>query len=205
MVLRILHYGEPTLREKGALVTAFDNDLKQLVDDIIETIHNEGENCIGLAAHQVGRACQVTVLNILPVTKDNRGIDFDYLYDGKKIPLDVFMPLPLVNPKIEFTSEVEVEQVEACMSLPGIYGPVRRPEKIRISFQDLTGVPHTLECDGYLARLTQHEMDHLEGILIVDHMEPRVVEDLKPKLKQLKRASRDLLKKEAKAMREKEK
>lgn len=189
MPLRIHQHGEPVFRKKGVTVTAFDGVLKAFADNLIEAMYaNPG--CIGLAAHQVGRAIQLCVVDVLPREGRETYPSFDYCYDGKKPPLEIILPMIIVNPKLEHASENQVDHTEGSPTLPGISAIISRPESIRIAFQDFLGEPHSLECTGILARCIQHEMDHLDGLLFIDRMHVRDLERIKTKLKQLKRASK---------------
>ena len=192
MHLRIRQYGEPILREKGQRFTVFDEKLKALADDMIETMY--ASDAAALAAQQVGHAVQLTVIDIVMSAK--------YLkeklvaeYDGKEVPLDLIMPLVLVNPELKPVVCNEISHQEGCMSFDGIYLQVMRPEKVHCVFQDINGVSHEIKCDGILARCIQHEYDHLHGVLFIDRLEPRVLMGLQTKLKKLKRQARDFLKK----------
>jgi len=190
MGLRVTQYGEPIVREKGVRVDRFDAKLEQLAADMIETVYDyEG---IGLAAQQIGQAIQLCVVD----TSDCRIRDDEKAaLDKRSIPIEVLMPLVLVNPVIEFVGQDTAVHDEGCLSLPGITCPnIERVENIRVKYQDLQGVVHVLECDGILARCIQHEVDHINGILIVDKLPPHELTKVKPKLNKLKRESRDFLK-----------
>ena len=168
MSLSIVHYNDPILRRKGDGVINFDAGLAAFAADMIVAMHGSGTG-IGLAAQQVGRAIQVCVVDLR-----SREAPFNWRLDGAKPPLDLFMPMVLVNPKvapIHGAADAVVE--EGCLSFPGIRGDVSRPEAIVARYQDERGVPHELECDGLLARCIQHEADHLNGVLFIDRMDRR--------------------------------
>ncbi|MGE9293348.1 MAG: peptide deformylase [Puniceicoccales bacterium] len=191
MVLRVTQYGEPVLKEKGAPVTEFNAELRQLADDMVETMHAaEG---IGLAAQQVGKAIQMFVME-LPVYEDEPSPA--YLYDGKQPPLELIMPLAVVNPELELLGD-EAGYEEGCLSFPGIRGRVDRPTRVRLRFQDVEGAPHEISCDGLFARVIQHEYDHLQGVLFIDRMNPRVLRTIESKVRRLRRSTRDFLKDQA--------
>lgn len=193
MILRVTQFGEPVLKEAGAPIENFDDNLRQLAADMIETMYDE--EGIGLAAQQVGHAVQLFVMDV-NVVKNNP--NFHYALDGKKPPLDVIMPMAVANAKIELNpSETELYE-EGCLSFPGIRGVVERPVALRMQYQDLNGEPHTIECDGIMARVIQHEFDHTQGILFIDRMSTQVVLPLHSKLKRLKRSTRDFLKSQPK-------
>lgn len=192
MHLRVTLYDEPILRQKGKLVTKFDDELKKLADDMIETMYHI--DAAGLAAQQVDQALQLTVIDIsYSVKKRNEVITVDL--DGKQVPLTVLMPLVLVNPQSLPIISKNVVYEEGCMSFPGgIWIEISRPELVHIKYQDLQGIPHELKCDGILSRCIQHELDHLQGILFIDRADRRDVMQFESKLKQLKRETRDFLK-----------
>jgi len=188
MPLRITQFGEPILREKGAKIEQFDAALKQLATDMLATMYAaEG---IGLAAQQVNKAVQLFVMDLQLRPEDIR---FDYTFDGKKPPLELIMPLTVVNPAVQVSGDEE-DYEEGCLSFGSIRGAVKRPLHVKMNFQDVEGHPHTVECDGIFARCILHEYDHLQGVLFIDRMETRVVRLLESKLKKLKRHSRDFLK-----------
>ena len=169
MILPVILYGAPVLRKKGEPVSNFDAQLKTLADDMIETMH--AENGIGLAAPQVARAMQFFVVDLRPQKGEKQ--DFELVLDGKPVPAELAMPMTFANAKIELLDDDEWLCREGCLSFPGIRGEVARCENVRVSFQDVSGAPHVLECTGMLARCCQHENDHCQGIVFADRMEPR--------------------------------
>lgn len=184
MSLPIVHYNSPVLREKGARITAFDADLATLAHDMIETMHNA--RGIGLAAQQIGRALQLCVVDLRAAE-----IDFTWQLDGAKPPLDLFMPMVIVNPEVTVKpSTDDYIYEEGCLSFPEIRGDVIRPDAIAVTFQDQNGVPHVLECDGLFARCIQHEVDHLNGTLFIDRMEKRVRSRIDKAVKELAAATK---------------
>ena len=187
MILRVTQFGEPILRTKGEEVTEFDDKLKKLSADMIETMYDE--DGIGLAAQQVDLALKLFVID-LRLPEDS--INFDYSIDGKKPPLDVLMPLTIINAKIEAYGE-EVPYNEGCLSFPDIRFDVLRHEKVRMEYQDLDGHSHHIECGGIFARCLLHEHDHTEGVLYIDRISAKERRSLDSKLKRLKRQSRDFL------------
>lgn len=167
MALRIVHYNEPVLRRKGEKVSVFDSALARLKEEMVETMHQAAG--IGLAAQQIGRALQFCVVDLREAEAD-----FTWEFDGKKLPLDLFMPLALANPQITVTRGTEETLYEeGCLSFPKIRGDVARPDSITVAFHDERGVPHTLRCDGLLSRCIQHEADHLNGVLFIDRMDKK--------------------------------
>jgi peptide deformylase len=184
MSLQIVHYNNPVLRRKGDKITVFDEALARLAKEMQVTMHAAGG--IGLAAQQIGRAIQLCVVDLRAAE-----IDFTWELDGAKPPLELFMPMAMVNPEITVahgTDEYLYE--EGCLSFPKIRGDVPRPDVIAVKFQDEHGVPHLLRCDGLLARCIQHEADHLNGVLFIDRMEKPVRTKLDPAIKALAKATR---------------
>ena len=190
MRLRVTNYGEPILRVAGQEVTEFSPELKSLSIDMIETMYFE--EGIGLAAQQIGIALQLCVIDIrLP---EGREVPFNYLLDGKKPPLELIMPLVIANPEISITDSTESVYEEGCLSFPNVLGDVTRATAVCCAYLDVDGNPHTLECDGLLARCVLHEVDHLQGRLFIDIMDKRALKKNEARIKKLKRASRDFLK-----------
>lgn len=188
MVLPIVHFNSPVLRKKGVKVTTFDAALGKLANEMIETMH--AAHGIGLAAQQIGQAIQLCVVDLRETEAD-----FAWEYDGAHPPLELFMPLTLVNPELKIVPEPTTSYEEGCLSFPEIRGDVVRPDEITVKFQDLSGVAHTLRCNGLLARCVQHEADHLNGILFIDRMGKDVLAAIDPELKALKKQTRDAAKK----------
>jgi peptide deformylase len=188
MVLPIVHFNSPILRKKGAKITAFDAALARLAADMVDTMH--AAHGIGLAAQQIGQAIQLCVVDLRETQAE-----FDWQYDGAHPPLELFMPLTIVNPELEIVPEPTDSYEEGCLSFPDIRGDVVRPDEITVKFQDANGVPHTLRCNGLLARCVQHEADHLNGILFIDRMDKAVLAAIDPELKALKKQTRDAAKK----------
>lgn len=184
MALKIVHYNDPVLRKKGAKVTVFDDALADFADDMVAAMHKaEG---IGLAAQQVGRAIQLCVIDLSAAKRD-----FTWELDGKKSPLDLWMPTALVNPVVTVLPGPETSYEEGCLSFPDIRGDVIRPDAIRVEFQDLEGGKHLLVCNGLLGRCIQHEADHLNGVLFIDRMEKKVRASLDPEIKELAKLTKD--------------
>src|SRR4051812_45556733 len=178
MPLDIVHFNNPILRKKGAAVTAYNAALKRLSADMIESMH--AAQGIGLAAQQIGQALQVSVIDLRPTESK-----FDWEYDGIRPPLELFMPLTLVNPEVKAVPDYETVYEEGCLSFPKIHGDVVRPDEITVKFHDVAGHAHTLRCNGLLGRCVQHEVDHLNGILFIDRMEKEVLAEIEPELKAL--------------------
>lgn len=187
-MMRITQYGEPILRESGSVVESFDDELRSLAARMHATMKDaEG---IGLAAQQVGLPIRFCVVDLGAGASDTG----EAILDGKPVPPPILMPLYLANPEIEFPEPSKAcEMEEGCLSIQGIRGNVRRPHRIIVSYQDLEGAAHQLECEELLARCIQHEVDHLGGVLFVDHMARRDFFKIRGRLKRLKRKSLDNL------------
>jgi len=187
MQLRVTQYGEPILREPGKPVESFDESLRTLVDNMFETMY--AEEGVGLAAQQVDEALMICVVDVSYLPDD----ELDYQLDGLRQPIDLIMPMALINPEVTVLPGPTLSGEEGCLSFPGIRGEVPRAEVIEVRYQDLKGNPHLLACAGWFARVVQHEVDHLNGKLFIDHMEKRQLRMLDAKLKRLKRQTRDSL------------
>ncbi len=165
MILPIYAYGQPVLRERAAEIEGDSPELQALIDDMIETMH--GAHGVGLAAPQVGRGLRLFVADLSPYAEDladeNDGVVPDYAAG----------PLVFVNPEIVLDDESdEVDVEEGCLSIPDLRETVRRPDALRITYLDRQFVRHELEAEGQLARVLQHEFDHLDGVLYLDHLSP---------------------------------
>ncbi|ADE55180.1 peptide deformylase [Coraliomargarita akajimensis] len=190
MRLRVTKYGEPILREVGAPVTEFNPELKQLAEDMIETMY--AEEGIGLAAQQIDKALQICVVDVRP--PEGAEVPYNYSFDGRQPPLDLIMPMAIINPKVTIIDDTEDVYEEGCLSFPDVRGRVHRPIGVRCEFQDTEGNPHIIEADGLLGRCILHEVDHLNGELFIDLMEKRDLRKNETRIKKLKRATRDFLK-----------
>lgn len=188
MALPIVHYNDPILRQKGGNISTFDGALTALAAEMVETMHAAAG--IGLAAQQIGQARQLCVVDIR--TPDP---DFTWELDGARPPLDLFMPMTIVNPKIAIVPDTDDYLAEeGCLSFPEIRGDVPRPDAIVVTYQDGHGVPHTLKCDGLLSRCIQHEADHLNGVLFIDRMPKKVRGKIDDAVKALAKRTRDAAK-----------
>ena len=167
-IREILEVPDPRLKVVSEPVTEFDDELKTLVEDMFETMY--AAPGIGLAAIQVGVPKRLLVIDLQPEDTDaepeecNHGGHHHHHYPTKKEPR-VF-----VNPEILDPSDEHSLYSEGCLSVPEIYAEVERPARIRARWQDLDGNVHEEEMDGLMATCLQHEMDHLEGILFIDHL-----------------------------------
>lgn len=147
---RIVVYGHPTLRRIAAPVTEFDDALRALIDELFATMYEAPG--IGLAGPQIKELLRVFVVD--PSHADRGG-----------------QQLAMVNPEILESSGLETFE-EGCLSIPGVFADIKRPEKIFVRYFDGQGGRHEEEFDDIMARVIQHENDHLEGKLFVDHLSP---------------------------------
>ena len=169
------------MRQKGRKIEKFDEQLTKLATDMLEIMHtSEG---IGLAAQQIGKAIQFCVMEV----PDYPDYPTACILDGKPLSSSLIMPLSLANPEVKTLPSDEYYYEEGCLSFPGINADVARPERIVVTYQDLDGIEHTLECDGLLARCIQHEVDHLNGVLFIDRMEKNTYAEIKKDVQTLKR------------------
>ena len=184
--LSMVFYDDPLLRRKGVrwgfgVDQAADKNLAKLADQMLEKMH--AEKGIGLAAQQIGKNIMMTVIDISRPEEEG---DFGFLLDGKELPLSLIMPLVLVNPTLKLQKGETEWFEEGCLSFPGIRAEIERPTTLTCNYQDLQGAPHTLVCNGLLARVIQHEVDHLNGILFIDRMPKSTVKKLWPQLEAMK-------------------
>lgn len=167
-LLQVHEFPDPILQQHAMPVTVFDNKLRQLAADMLETMYEE--RGIGLAANQVAVLKQIVVVDVMAGDEDH----------GQR------EPQVLVNPKIVAASgETAIE--EGCLSVPEFRAEVPRAEKIKVEYQDLEGQPQTLEADGLLAICLQHEFDHLRGRLFIDYLPPLKQRMVKKRLAKLAR------------------
>ncbi len=148
-VLRIEQLGAEVLRRRADDVAEVDDKLRMLVEDMFETMYDaEG---IGLAGPQVGIARRVIVVDVHEPASQ---------------------PIALINPRIVESGSDHDKADEGCLSIPGLAAAVSRPERVVVEGLDAGGHPVRIEADGLLARCLQHEIDHLDGVLFIDHLSP---------------------------------
>lgn len=165
-LLDILEFPDPRLRTEAKPVKAVDHALRKLTDDMLETMYDAPG--IGLAATQINVHQRVIVIDI---TEDKSA------------------PLVFINPQLAPISDATEESQEGCLSVPGFYETVQRPEKVRIDALNRDGKPFTMECDGLLAVCIQHEVDHLNGKLFVDYISPLKRNRIRKKLEKIHRSN----------------
>jgi peptide deformylase len=161
----IIAVPDPRLKQVSEPVEAVTDDLRLLMDDMVETMHDA--KGIGLAAIQVGVGKRVIVMDLSPsdTAEDGESEDRYDLSELKDEPIRYF-----VNPEIVWTSEEMNNYQEGCLSVPGFYDDVERPQACKVTYLDYQGEPQELNCDGLLATCIQHEMDHLNGVVFLDHL-----------------------------------
>ena len=181
MVLEIVKYGDPVLRAKGKLVDASDPRMASLAESMIETMY--AAHGLGLAAQQVGVPLQLTVIDVAQVQQDRPST---MSIDGALVDLEEWMPLVLLNPKLELDAE-RISGNEGCLSFPDIHGDVPRASKIKVRAHRLDGSELVFEATGMLSRALQHEVDHLQGVLFIDRMNSAAKASLAGRLKRLQK------------------
>ncbi|KAI3463014.1 hypothetical protein Pfo_019677 [Paulownia fortunei] len=159
--LKVVEYPDPILRAKNKRVNTFDESLKKLVDEMFDVMYRT--DGIGLSAPQVGINVQLMVFN--PVGERGEGEE-----------------IVLVNPRINRYSRKIVPFNEGCLSFPGIYADVERPDSLKVDAQDITGARFEVNLTGLPARVFQHEYDHLQGILFFDRMSDEVLDSIRAEL-----------------------
>lgn len=178
MILDIVQYGHPILRQRCCLVTEVDDKLLKLVDDMLETM--VAANGVGLAAPQVNEDLRLAVID---VSHDPECVSF-LLVNGQHAELESIMPLVFINPELEYGQEKEFG-MEGCLSIRGLRAEVRRPEAVKATLPQLDGSVLVVETDGLLARALQHEIDHLNGILFVDRLPAATKVSMRNRLKRI--------------------
>jgi peptide deformylase len=161
-LLSVLQFPDKKLRNKALPVETFDASILKIVDDMFETMYEQGG--IGLAAIQVDIKLRIIVIDIS---------------EDKKAPLCI------INPDIFFREGVQ-EEFEGCLSFPGVFDKVDRSKVIKLRAQDQHGKTFEIEADDILSICIQHEMDHLDGILFVDHLSRLKQERLRKKLEKIR-------------------
>ena len=157
-VLKVRKYGDPTLRKSAVPIGDVTPELRRIIADMTETMYDEVG--IGLAAPQVGISLRLIVIS----DEDSRGVQ------------------ALLNPAIvERGGEVTGE--EGCLSIPGVFAPVTRAAWVKVEARSVDGQPITINARGLRARVLQHEIDHLDGVLFIDRVEPMLRDRIKRKIK----------------------
>ena len=180
MKLAIRKYGDPALRSKGKPVAEIDDTIRELADNMLETMR--AANGIGLAAQQVGEALQLTVIDVSAV--EDRPSTM--AWNGEEVDPKAYMPLVIINPQIQTGPEKEIAS-EGCLSFPEVSAEIERAGWAKVKAQTLEGKPVEIEATGLLARALQHEVDHLNGILFIDRMSSVAKASLSSRLKRLQK------------------
>jgi peptide deformylase len=178
MVLEVVKYGRPVLRQKGTAIEKLTPEIKQLIEDMFETMHER--HGVGLAAQQIGRALQLTVIDVREAKDRPSTLELD----GKPADIDIIMPLVLINPEIKPVGDT-VKMSEGCLSFPELYGEIPRPEFVEVKALDKNFKPIKFRAGGLLSRAVQHEVDHLNGILFIDRMDKETKDELRIQLDEL--------------------
>lgn len=165
-VMRVSLYGDPVLRRAAASIKKVDDKIRRLAKAMQDTMAQE--DGLGLAAPQVGVPLRLIALAV-PPPKAGAGGKYPPLSAGERLLLPK-MPMVLVNPEIVSRGGAIIEKDEGCLSVPEIYAPVPRPSTIILTAETLDGERLDSECGGFLARVLQHELDHLDGVLFIDHL-----------------------------------
>lgn len=172
-VLPVYLYDHPVLDKPTKPVEDINDDIRLLIRQMIETMH--GADGIGLAANQVGRGLALTVI--------------DLGADDEEYPME--KPLVLINPTIELFSDTTNDMQEGCLSLPGFRDVVTRPDAVKVRFFDENMQEHTIDAEGMLARVMQHEIDHLNGVYFFQRLSPVRKAMAHNKLKRIQRGNVD--------------
>jgi peptide deformylase len=157
-VLKVRKYGDPALRRSAAPVGEVTPEVRRIIADMTETMYDEVG--IGLAAPQVGISLRLIVLS----DEEGRGVQ------------------ALLNPAIVDRSG-EATGEEGCLSIPGVFAPVTRAARVKVEARSVDGKPLTIEARGLRARVLQHEIDHLDGVLFIDRVDPMLRDRIKRKIK----------------------
>ncbi|NJN32698.1 MAG: peptide deformylase [Synechococcales cyanobacterium RM1_1_8] len=151
--LQVHHLGDRVLRQPAKRISKIDDSLRELIRQMLQTMYSE--DGIGLAAPQVGLNKQLLVIDIDPEEASTE-------------------PLVMINPTIHSASKSQAVDQEGCLSIPGVFLDVQRPDAIEVSFKNELGRPQKLKVNDIIARVIQHEMDHLNGVLFVDRVVNKV-------------------------------
>ena len=179
MILKVVKYGHPTLRQKGARIEKITPEISELIENMFETMYDS--KGIGLAAQQVAQALQLTVIDVREISSERPS---SLELNGQPADVAEIMPLVLINPEVKPVGE-PVAGPEGCLSFPEVYADITRPESVDVVAMNAQGERIEFRCGGLLARAVQHEVDHLNGILFIDRMDSKTKEELKPQLRSL--------------------
>lgn len=173
-ILDLVTIPDPLLRKKSLPVDLVDDALRTLMNDMVETMYHDSG--VGLAAVQIGVLKRIIVMDI---QNEN---------EASGLPVG-FFPVKMVNPEITKYSQTQCSLTEGCLSVPGEFLDVMRPDFVEVKYLNENGESKTIECHGWFARVVQHELDHLDGKLLVDYMSPVKRDIVVRKLTKAKRHS----------------
>lgn len=183
MILSIVKFGHPVLRQRGARIEQITPEIKQLAADMLETMRDAAG--VGLAAQQIGRALQLTVIDISEVMERPSTLE----WEGQAIDPKSRMPLVLINPEIKPAGEPATGP-EGCLSFPEIFKDITRPECVEVTALNSDGQRIQFRAGGLLSRAVQHEVDHLNGILFIDRMSKEARGEIQSELNELQEATK---------------
>lgn len=154
-ILPIVTFNDPVLRQETQPVQSDSDDLQKLIDNMFQTMYNSSG--VGLAAPQVGKSIQLFVVDADAITEE--------MEDEENIG-----PLVFINPEITSKTGENIKMEEGCLSIPDVRDEVNRPENITITYLDRNFEKQTMQAEGWLSRIIQHEYDHLKGVLFLDYL-----------------------------------
>lgn len=169
-------YGDPVLREKARPIEIVTDEIRSLAREMIEIMR--ASDGVGLAAQQIGETQAICVIEVPE--------DYDKDEDGQRLNPQLTMPMVIINPVISGPSKKEDAREEGCLSFPGIRGSITRPRNIHLSCLNENGEAVSLDIKGFTARVIQHEVDHLNGVLFIDRMSAAKRFTLAGRLKRLR-------------------
>lgn len=179
----IRKYGDPVLREKSRRIEKVDDEIRALAADMIDTM-NAAEG-VGLAAQQIGETRSICVILVPP--------DYDKDETGARMHPHLDGPVVLLNPEITAASKTVAGRDEGCLSFPEIRATIQRFTEVTVSFMDIEGRPRVEKLRDFAARVAQHEIDHLNGVLFIDKMSPAKKFALKRRISALRRETEEAL------------
>src|SRR5688572_26110168 len=188
MKLPVVQYGHPVLRQKGARIEKITPEIQQLIADMLETMYHE--KGVGLAAQQVGKALQLTVIDVREVSDRPSTLELN----GAPADPASIMPLVLINPEWKAVNDPAAD-FAGRLSFPELGAEIMRPETIDVTAKNEKWETISFRAGGLLARAVQHEYDHLHGVLFIDRMDKATLKKLKPELDALVYATRNALNK----------
>lgn len=168
-VLPIVTYDDEVLRQEAKPVRKNSKEIQNLIDDMFDTMYNS--DGVGLAAPQIGKLLRIFVADADPMAEEEGSPKHG--------------PIAMINPEIKFEGDNEVTMDEGCLSIPGVNASVTRPAKIVVEYLDRDFNEQELEVDGWWSRVIQHEADHLDGVLFLDHLSMFKRKLLSSKLKEI--------------------